>query len=261
LKKEEKHGANRKIPKPRKKIEMKICGVHACKAVFLKRPQDIIRVYVTEENIKDFNKILKFCAEKKLAYRVLNSQEMEKVSESNHHEGVCFLIKKQPVANVADYLSQTQQNKADCVVALENVQNPHNLGAIIRVCASFGAQAILVSHTDPALSGAAFRIAEGGAEFIKLIATENLEKSVLDFKAKGYTAITTSSHNGKSLFEEKMPAKTLVIFGSESQGISPALFKTGDKTLKIPSTGHVESLNIACATSVILAEYWRNHKR
>ena len=258
----ERHGENRKIPRPRKNVEMKICGIHACKMVFEKRPQDIIRVYLTEENIKEFNKILKFCVDNKLAYRVLNNEELIKVSESNHHEGVCFLIKKTPSQSFQDYLKeQTSTNKTECVVALENVQNPHNLGAIMRVCANFGVSAILVSNTEAALSGSAYRTSEGGAEFIKVITADNFEKAVQAFRSKDYKILTTSSHTGKSIYEEKLPEKMLVIFGSEGNGITASLMRTGDKTVKIPSSGNVESLNIACAASVILAEHWRGNKK
>lgn len=257
----QRHGENRKIPKPRKNVEMKICGIHACKMVFEKRPQDIIRVYLTEENIKDFNKILKFCVDNKLAYRVLNNEELIKVSESNHHEGVCFLIKKSPSQSYQDYLKeQNSQNKTACVVALENVQNPHNLGAIMRVCANFGVNSILVSNTEAALSGSAYRTSEGGAEYIKMITTDNFEKAVQAFRTNEYKVLTTSSHTGKSIYEEKLPGKMLVIFGSEGAGLSASLMKASDKTVKIPSTGNVESLNIACAASVILAEHWRINK-
>ncbi len=262
LKTKERHGENRKIPRPRKNVEMKICGIHACKMVFEKRPQDIIRVYLTEENIKDFNKILKFCVDNKLAYRVLNNEELIKVSESNHHEGVCFLIKKAPSQSFEDFLKeQNSTNKTSCVVALENVQNPHNLGAIMRVCANFGVNAILVSNTEAALSGSAYRTSEGGAEFIKIITTDNFEKAAQSFRTNGYKILTTSSHTGKSIYEEKLPEKMLVIFGSEGSGITEPVMRSGDKTVKIPSTGKVESLNIACAASVILAEHWRGNKK
>ena len=259
---QERHGENRKITRARKNVEMKICGIHACKMVFEKRPHDIIRVYLTDENIKEFNKVLKHCSEKKLAYRILSNEELNKVSESNHHEGVCFLIKKMPPQNYLDYLNdKTSSGKSGCVVALENVQNPHNLGAIMRVCANFGVNAILVSSTEAALNGSAYRTSEGGAEWIKVITTDNFEKAVQSFRANDYKVLTTSSHTGKSIYDEKLPEKMLVVFGSEGNGISAPLMKVGDKTVRIPSSGNVESLNIACAASVILAEHWRGNKK
>ncbi len=257
-----KHGEHRQVPKPRKNLEMKICGLHACKMVFAKRPQDLIRVYITEPMLKEMNKILKYCAEKKLAYRILTEDEMAKVSESNHHEGVCFLIKRTPAINYLDFLkNETLVKNTSCIVALENVQNPHNLGAVMRVCANFGVNAILVSHADAALSGAAYRTSEGGAEYIKVITTDDFEKAIKKFKTEDYKIVTTSSHKGTSLFTEKVPLKSIIVFGSENSGISETLLNSGDKIIKIPSSGNVESLNIACASSIILAEYWRNHKK
>lgn len=256
------HGEHRKIPKPRKNLEMKICGLHACKMLFSKRPQDLIRVYITENMLKEMNKVLKYCAEKKLAYRILTEEEMLKVSESNHHEGVCFLIRRTPSISYEDFLKNEEHIKnTNCIVALENVQNPHNLGAVMRVCANFGINAILVSHADAALSGAAYRTSEGGAEFIKIITADNFNKALEKFKSFDYKIMLTSSHKGISLFNEKIPKKLVFVFGSENSGISEALLNNGDKIIQIPSSGNVESLNIACASSVILAEYWRNHKK
>lgn len=255
------HGENRKVPTPRKNIEMKICGIHACLMAFEKRPQDIVRVYLTEDNLKQFSKVLKYCVNNKLAYRVLSNEELTKVSESNHHEGVCYLIKKLPSLSLHDYLnSQSSVDKNMCIVALEKVQNPHNLGAVMRVCANFGVNAILVSNAEAAISGATFRTSEGGAEFAKIITTDNFEKAVHLLRANNYKILTTSSHVGKSIFEEKIPEKIVIIFGSESNGLTDNLLRSGDKIVKIPSTGNVESLNIACATSIILAEYWRVNK-
>lgn len=255
------HGEHRTVPKPRKHLEMKICGLHACKMVFTKRPQDLIRVYITEPMLKEMNKILKHCAEHKLAYRILSEEEMCKVSESNHHEGVCFLIKRTPAISYLDFLKNESLVKSTpCIVALENVQNPHNLGAIMRVCANFGVKAILVSQPDSALSGSAYRTSEGGAEFIKVITADHFDKAIQKFKASDYRVITTSSHKGTNLFNEKLPLKSIIVFGSENSGISEQILDAGDKIIKIPSSGSVESLNIACASSVILAEYWRTHK-
>ncbi|WP_186645818.1 tRNA/rRNA methyltransferase [Fluviispira vulneris] len=262
FKKKERHGENRQVPKPRRHVEMKICGIHACHMVFKKRPQDIIRAYVTENQLKEFTKVLKYCADKKLAYRVVTDDELERISESSHHEGVCFLVRKIPTVTLEDFLAEHEKNNQPaCVVALENVQNPHNLGAIMRVCASFGVKAILLSQAEAAMSGAAYRTSEGGAEWIKVISTDSFEKSVQAFRKSNFKVMSTTSHTGKSLFEIEMPRKLLVLFGSEGDGLSQQLLKAGDNLVRIPSTGHVESLNVACASSIILAEFWRNNMK
>lgn len=256
------HGDKRQVPKPRKKLEMKICGVHACHMIFKQRPSDIIRAYVEDSKLNEHTHILKFCADNKRAYRVLPSDELTKVSESNHHEGICLLIKARPAVPIEDFLENNSLlAESSCIVALENVQNPHNLGAIMRVCANFGANTILLLGTDISQNSAAYRAAEGGAEWVKILVAESFEKAIPGLRAKGFKILGTSSHNGNSLYQTKIPKKVVFLFGSEGDGLSKKLMKLCDAQLQIPSTGKVESLNVACASSIILSEYWKSQQK
>jgi TrmH RNA methyltransferase len=240
-------------------VEMKICGVNACNAAYEKRSSDIVRAYVTEKRLKLFSNLLKYCAKNKRAYRIVTEEELGKITESTHHEGVCLLVKRTPLQSEADFLNkQKKSTKKSCIVALENVENPHNIGAILRVCANFGADALLVSNTKQAQSTAAYRTAEGGAEWVSVLETENLLNSISSFKKAGYKIIGTSSHVANSLYKEIFPNKVLLLLGSETEGLSSDILRACDSRVCIHSTGHVESLNVACATGILLNEFYRN---
>lgn len=79
------------------------------------------------------------------------------------------------------------------------------------------------------------------------------------FRNAGFSFVATSSHASRSLFGPALPARTVLLLGSESDGLSPALTKRASITLGIPGTGAVESLNVACAASALLTEYFRQH--
>lgn len=238
--------------------EMKIYGVNAAKTTFKKRPEEIFRVYIDKEKVKDFTVELKQCAKLKIAYKLVTPEDLAKVTESTHHEGICVLARKKSIVNFKKFLFQNENSaKHSCVVALENVQNPHNVGAILRVCANFGVDALLLEEPQLALSGSVFRTSEGGAECVPIIETGELTKALDEFKKQGYTIFATSSHRGKALEKTKFPAKTLILFGSESEGLSSQLMKSSNELLCIPQTGHVESLNVSCAASVILYERFK----
>lgn len=255
--------------------EMKIYGVNACSAAFKARPQDIVRVYIEQEKVKQFSKILKQCATKKIAYKIISQEELSKVTDTTHNEGVCFLIKKKEVFNFKKFLSRiTPEQKNSCVIALENVQNPHNVGAILRVCANFAVDAMLLQEPQLAQSGAVYRTAEGGAEWVQILETGELLKAVEEFKKQGFKIYGTSSHTGMNSggYEGPNPrvahalqkihfaGKSIILFGSESDGLSPALLKCCDQIIYIPQSGNVESLNVSCAASVILYEYYKTIK-
>lgn len=239
--------------------EMKIYGRNAAYATFARRPEDIVKVYVESEKVKDFSRILKKCAEKKVAYKIIPQEEMNKVTESNHNEGVCLIVRKREVINFKKFLSKIpDSSKNTCIVALENVQNPHNIGAILRVCANYSVDALLMQDPQLTQSGAVYRTAEGGAEWVQIIETGELAKAVEECKKHGFHVYGTSSHGGKSLDKVKFSEKSIILLGSESDGISPNLSKCCETMVCIPNSGHVESLNVSCAASVILYEQFKS---
>lgn len=231
--------------------EIKIYGINACLAVFKKRPDDVVRVYITEELTPRFSKILKHYAQKKIAYKIVGPDDLFKITESTHHEGVCFLTRKVSPTNFKQFLLDNPTDPT-CVVALEHVTNPHNMGAILRVCAHFSVKAVL--QQEPLLSGAIYRTAEGGAEWVSLLRTGELNKALIETKKKGFRIYGTSSHTGTPLPRVSFAPRSVILFGSESIGLSKPALQCCDEIICIPHADHTDSLNVSCAASVILYE-------
>jgi TrmH RNA methyltransferase len=122
--------------------EIKICGVNACHAVAAQRPDDVRRVYINSANLQDFGPFLKRCAGARIAYHVVEDAELEKITQSVHHEGVCFIVREKAPTSLRQLLAVQGPR---VLVYLDGVQNPHNLGAIVRVCAHFGAVGVLAA--------------------------------------------------------------------------------------------------------------------
>lgn len=235
--------------------ETRVYGENACKALFASRPDSIVRAWFVQSVTPRFREALRWMAANRKAYHVVEEEELAKASGTEHHGGVCFLIKKRQGLDALAYLKSAPTR--DCVLALEEVGNPHNLGAIVRSCAHFGVNGILLH--DPAVleSGAAVRTAEGGAEHIKAINADDF-LSVLDtFRQAGYTIVTTSSHKGTSLSKATLPNKMVLVLGQERDGLSDSAWQQGDISVSIQGTGKVESLNVSVATGILLAEWWR----
>lgn len=237
--------------------ETKVYGENACKALFQSRPDAIVRAYFIQSVTPRFREALRWMASNRKAYHVVEEEELAKVSGTDHHGGICFLIKKRGGLTVADYLAKVL--KIDCVVAMENVGNPHNLGGMMRSCAHFGVKGVLLR--DPAMleSGAAIRTAEGGAEHLAAIGIDNFPDALDAFRCAGYTIITTSSHKGIPLAKATLPAKTVLVLGEERDGLSDTAMEKSDMSISIGGTGNVESLNVSVATGILLAEWWRQN--
>lgn len=238
--------------------ETRVYGENACQALFQSRPEAIVRAWFIQSVTPRFKEALRWMAANRKAYHVVDEAELAKASGTEHHGGVCFLIKKRNGLSVNQWLSQS--GAEDCVLALEDVGNPHNLGAIVRSCAHFGVKGVVVHDAALLESGAAVRTAEGGAEHVEAITGESFGDSLEQFRRAGYAIVTTSSHKGTPLFQAKLPKKMVLVLGQEREGISDTTFANADLSLSIDGTGNVESLNVSVATGVLLAEWWRQNK-
>jgi TrmH RNA methyltransferase len=237
--------------------ETKIYGENACLALFKKRPEDIIQLFLTKEKLKTFSHITKYCAQNKKAYHIVTREELEQMTKATHHEDVCMLVKKEFVLTLETYL--LKKPTRSLLIALENVSNPHNIGAILRSAAHFGVNAILVPEVKVANTAAAIRTSEGGSEYVEVFAAPDFKKAITLLKKNGFQIITTSSHAKKSLYELKWADKVVIVFGEEAEGISKETLSLGE-IIKIPGTDSVESLNVSVAAGVILSDYYQKVK-
>ena len=243
------------------KAERKIYGINACQSFYQRFPERIIRAWITEEAAKiSFGPLMKFLAQEKRAYHLADAAELERVTESSHHEGVCLLVQELPVFTPESWLAGLKPGKPLCVLALDGVSNPHNLGAIMRVAAHFGVSAILTTNPQALRSGSAMRTAEGGATHVMVMGTDNLVKTLNLLKKNDFTVLATSSHESRSLYDAALPARLVLVMGEEQTGVSKAVLQVVDGRIMIAGTSWVESLNVSVATGVLLSEFWRQHR-
>ena len=238
--------------------ETRVYGENACQALFQSRPDCIVRAWFVQSVTPRFKEALRWMAANRKAYHVVDEAELAKASGTEHHGGVCFIIKKRSGISVQQWVSQAGEQ--DCVLALEDVGNPHNLGAMMRSCAHFGVKGVVLQDAGIIESGAAVRTAEGGAEHVQAITGDSVLDALDAFRKAGYTIVTTSSHEGTPLYQAEMPKKMVLVLGQERDGLSDAALASADLSLAIPGTGNVESLNVSVATGVLLAEWWRQNK-
>ena len=147
---------------------------------------------------------------------------------------------------------------SDCVI-LEDVQDPGNLGAILRTCAAAGVRLVLLSHTSVyAWSPKVLRSAMGAHFALTIV--EGIDCHAALARLDGVTAWVTALDGAQSLYGEQLRAPSAWIFGNEGSGVSPALQAAAQRRVKIPQAAHVESLNVAAAVAVCLFEQLRQRQ-
>jgi len=256
--------ANRKAPTHAKSTEttrreIKYYGIAACMALWERRAHDIIRVYLEEPLIPKFTPLLRWTATKRKAYHIVGSDDLERLTESIHHQGICILARERSPLEFEDLLGLVREDQGrQLMVYLDGVENPHNFGAILRTCAHYGVRFILGAEGHlPKLSGAACRVAEGGAEQIGLVQLRHPTKQLHQLQELGFQLLATAGARGRSLYQHSFTPRTLLIMGAETQGVSGSLIQLAQQVVKIPGSGQVESLNVSVAFAVCASEYYR----
>ena len=237
---------------------LKFYGLHASLALFKARKNAIERVYCLEDKVPFLKELLKWCATAKIPYHIVKEDDLSKLTESTHHEGVCVVAAPHPDYTLNDLLADYQHKRKGLVIFLNQVENPHNLGAIVRTCAHFGVTHII---TDASIrySPACCRIAQGGVESVHLIHIKNVEEAFFKLKAAGFDLLGTSSHQGKPLRTHQFCQKTLFVMGSESKGIDETVAKQLMHYIKIEGSDAVESLNVSNAAALCCYGYYCQH--
>jgi RNA methyltransferase, TrmH family len=240
--------------------ELRLYGLNAVRAAFARRPQAIRKLYLLEARIPQLQPLLKWCVDHRIGYRVVEEADLQKLAASTHHEGVVADVLREEPQSLTAWLRDLPAGP-QCALWLDGVGNPHNLGAILRSAAHFGAAAILLpKHSPLLLSGAAARVAEGGAEHVPFIRLGREDNAIAQLHGAGFAIAATVVRGGSDVFSSALPQRLACVIGAESEGMDPALVAASDLRLSIPGSGAVESLNVAAATAVLLAQ-WRHASR
>lgn len=241
--------------------EMRLYGFNACLAAFAARPDDLRKVYLTEARIAALKPVLAWCVQHRLGYRVVGTGDLDRLSGSKHHEGVCIEMRRHAPLDLAALLARQPAGAATSLLLwLDGVGNPHNLGALLRSAAHFGAGGVIVPRASSLdLSGAAARVAEGGAEAVAMARVDDDATALDALRAAGYAIAASVPRDGRDVFHADLPQRLVLVFGAEGEGMSVNLIAAADLRLTIAGSGAVESLNIAASAAIFLAEFRRRH--
>jgi len=176
---------------------------------------------------------------------------------SDSPQGVAALVQC-PVFTADDVLSKSS---AGPVLAIGGVQDPGNLGTILRSAEAFGAAGVLLGEGTVAPFNSKAVRASAGSVFRLPIARVKLGEVLPRMRARGLRLVATSSHKGTPVYEAKLIGPLAIFIGSEGAGLSRDLLAGMDETLAIPHSEHVESLNAGVAASIVLYEAARQKTR
>jgi TrmH RNA methyltransferase len=243
----------RSVRGAQKQVE-RVHGLSAVLAVLARRPEDVLRIHHSKAARMPLTEALRTAARLRIAYEEVSDEQLAEISGAAHHEGVCALIRPRPLPTLETLVRRA--TPSGLVLALDGVDNPHNVGAVLRSVAFFGAAGLLVADAArKALPPSAVRIAEGGAEHAPVVHVAALGPALRALRERGLTVVGTDSHAGIPLHALHWPERAVLVLGAERAGMSEDVRAACELVTCVEGSGAIESLNVAVAAGVLLASH------
>lgn len=236
-----------------------IYGKHSARAVFLNRPQDIRRVVLLSGKMEPPDEFIALCQPLGIRPEVLAWDQFMrrcKLTENDNHQGVCLFTEDREIFSESDL---EQLSDAKLVLALDQINNPQNLGTILRNAAFFHVDAVMIlKNRAVEVTPTAVRVAVGGAEYVKVFRVTNLARALEKMKKQGFWVYGLDERGQNTLAQTKFAEKTVFVVGAEGEGLRERTAEFCDELVRIPGGRKgLESLNAGVATAVALAELTR----
>ncbi|RNC67573.1 MAG: 23S rRNA (guanosine(2251)-2'-O)-methyltransferase RlmB [Desulfuromonadales bacterium] len=201
-------------------------------------------------------KLLKLATEKGIAVRNRDKQDLSRLCGSEHHQGVALRLEGFPYTELEDILNTWRASgETGLLLALDGVQDPHNLGALIRSAACAGAHGVIIPKDRAArVTATVEKSAAGAAETIPVAQVTNLAQTLEELKEAGFWAYGTADSAAASLYGQDLTGNVVIVIGGEGEGVRPLVRKKCDFLVAIPLQGGVSSLNASVAGGVVLFE-------
>ena len=238
-----------------------VYGLHAVTAALKRRPGSVFEVFLDAGRSDPRARRLADLA-KAAGVRMheTSADRLEGFAKGGRHQGVAAFVEE---VELAGSLNEVLDDLAEPVflLILDGVQDPHNLGACLRVADAMGVHAI-VAPKDRAtgLTPTVHKVASGAAESVPFIPVTNLARTLRELKDRGIWVVGTAGGEGRSLFEAKLSGPLALVLGSEDEGMRRLTRETCDELISIPMLGHVESLNVSVAAGICLYEARRQRQ-
>ena len=206
-----------------------------------------------QHNFSDFN-LLSAIAEKNLMPKYVDLETLNKMSHNGNHQGIIVETYPHEYSSFDEILKSVKDKEQPLILILDEIEDPHNFGAILRSADAFGVDGVIVkSKNQVPLNSTVAKVSTGAIEYVKVAQVSNLNNVIKALKDNGFW-IYAADGSGKDDYQKvDYSGPVALIVGSEGRGISQLVMKNSDFIIKIPMIGHVNSLNVSVSTGILLS--------
>ncbi len=228
----------------------------------LRAGEQIERILVVKNGDGSIGQLLAMAKEANIIIREVPKSKLDEISadmgydgKPGNHQGIAAQVPAFRYSEMQDILQLAEKRgEPPFIVVLDGVQDPHNLGAIIRSAEALGAHGVVIGKRRSAsLTSAVYKVSSGAAEFIPVVKVTNINRTIAELKEQNIWAIAADM-TGTPLSSANLTGATALVIGSEGTGVSKHTKELCDMAVCIDMAGQTQSLNAACAASVFLYE-------
>lgn len=233
-------------------------GLHAVRHLLASAPESVVELWVQTDG-EHQGELAQAARIAGVTMQSVPRRTLDQMSAGASHQGVVARVRRQRRFDEHDLAELVEVAAgAPLFLVLDGVQDPHNLGACLRVANAAGASAVIVpEHRAAGLTGTVRKVASGAAEATPLVVVANLARAIASLKKLGVWVYGADSAAGESLYQRDLAGPVALVLGAEGEGLRRLTSERCDGLLRIPMLGTVESLNVATAAAVCLFEVVR----
>lgn len=219
-----------------------------------------VKTLYVAERLKSDSFAMKL-AEKGVKTKYVNDVALEKLAKTKFTQGYVAEVDDYKLYTLMEIIESAKEKQYPLIAMLDGIEDPHNLGAILRSADAFGVDGVIIKKRGQApLNPTVAKVSTGAIEYVKVCEVANLSQAIKTLKENGYWIVATDGLGTQNYDDIDYKSPICVIIGSEGFGISRLVLSNSDFIVKIPMYGHVNSLNASNAACTLFAQIDHNRR-
>lgn len=223
----------------------------------LETDRDINKIFIQKgEKHGSINKIISIAKEKKIVIVEVDKQKLNAMSQTDNHQGVIAIVPPFNYCEVEDILNLAKErNEKPFILILDGIEDPHNLGSIIRTAETAGVHGVIIpKRRSASVNSTVYKVSQGAVEHVKIARVNNITDTINYVKENDIWVYGTDMDGEKYYYEENYRGPCAIVIGSEGFGMGRLVKENCDVLIKIPMRGKITSLNASVSAGIAVYE-------
>lgn len=223
----------------------------------LESGRDINKIYISEgEKHGSISRIIAIAKERKIVIAEISKTKLNQMAQTENNQGVIAIVPPFAYCKIEDILEEAKKkNEAPFILILDGIEDPHNLGSIIRTAETAGVHGIIIPKRRAAsVNSTVSKVSAGAVEHMKIARVNNINETIGYLKDNGVWIYGTDMHTNKYYYDEDYKGSVAIVIGSEGFGMNRLVKENCDFLIKIPMKGKITSLNASVSAGIVMYE-------